>query len=71
MEDIDEIIEDYPDITDKKAIGTSVLGNKIYVVKIGKNVRKGRPLLRPMVKIVANMHGDEPLGMELMPFLIR
>ena len=34
-------------------------------------VRRPRPLLRPMVKLVANIHGDEVVGRELLIALAR
>ena len=71
IDDIEKVIENYPNITHKEIIGNSSWGKKINVIKIGWNIKEGRPLLKPMVKIVANMHGDETMGMELMLLLIR
>ena len=34
-------------------------------------VRRPRPMLRPMVKLVANIHGDEVVGRELLIALAR
>ena len=39
-------------------------GRKLWVVKIASD--KTRPDLKPMVKYVANMHGNEAVGRELM-----
>ena len=40
------------------------LGRKLWVVKIA--TEKNRPDLKPMVKYLANMHGNEAVGKELM-----
>ena len=40
------------------------LGRQLWVVKIASE--KNRPDLKPMVKYVANMHGNEAVGRELM-----
>ena len=37
----------------------------------GGGVREERPVMRPMVKYVANMHGDEAVGREMMMALVR
>ena len=71
MDDVDEITKAFPNITMKELIGQSTRKKDIYAVKIGWNVKEGRPLLRPMVTIVANMHGDERMGLEMMLILIR
>ena len=39
-------------------------GRQLWVVKIA--LEKNRPNLKPMVKYVANMHGNEVVGRELM-----
>merc|ERR1712223_1982413 len=43
---------------------TSVQGRQLWVVKIATESK--RPDLKPMVKYVANMHGNEAVGRELM-----
>ena len=67
MDDVDEITKAFPNITMKELIGQSTRKKDIYAVKIGWNVKEGRPLLRPMVK----MHGDERMGLEMMLLMIR
>ena len=71
LAEVDEITKSFPNITMKQVIGKSTTKKDIVAVKIGWNVQQGRPLLRPMVKIVANMHGDERMGLEMMVVLIR
>merc|ERR1719410_1492575 len=46
-------------------VGDSVLGGKILGVTITKDVNT-RALLRPMVRYVGNMHGNEVVGRELL-----
>ena len=68
---MDEVTSAYPNIIMKEIIGKSVKEKDIVCVKIGQNITAGRPLLRPMVKLVANMHGNEVMGLEMMIKLIR
>ena len=55
----------YPEMVLVYPIGKSVNGNFLWVTRIStevpdsKNRKQRRKLLKPMVKIVANMHGNE------------
>nr|AMO02545.1 carboxypeptidase D [Tityus serrulatus] len=60
----------YPNITDVYSVGKSVQGKDLLVFKIARNV-KYRDLGKPMFKYVANMHGNEALGRQLLVFLAR
>src|SRR5437016_6138371 len=62
---IQEMEKIFPKIVKIYSIGKSVNGLELWVLNIAENVNKQRPLLRPMVKIVANMHGDETVGRSL------
>ena len=55
----------FPDLVKLYSIGKSVDGLEMWTIHVAENVKEPRPLLRPMVKIVANMHGDETLGRAL------
>jgi len=68
---LDSISEKFPDITKRVTIGKSVQGRQLAGIVIGQGVRQGRPLLRPQVKYVANIHGDEAVGRELLLGLAR
>ena len=58
-----------PEITQLEQIGTSVQGRPIYAIKISDNPLQDE--LEPEVKYIANMHGDEIVGRELMVLLIE
>ncbi|XP_050521239.1 carboxypeptidase D [Daktulosphaira vitifoliae] len=72
IEDLFNRIEkQYPEIARVHEIGTSVLGNKILVLEITSNVGRQRTLLKPMFKYIANMHGDETVGLQLLLYLAQ
>lgn len=58
-----------PNLINVYTIGKSVEGREMWVIQLNDNVTQTRALLRPMVKIVANMHGDETLGRSLLLML--
>lgn len=63
----------YPELShiytlDKK----SVEGRKLQVIQVGPHAKSNsRPLLVPMMKYVANMHGNEVIGREIMIILTQ
>ena len=59
----------FPDLVHIYSVGKSVDGRELWVIHVTEQVNESRALLRPMVKIVANMHGDETLGRALMLML--
>lgn len=66
--DLDKLFSDlektYPELAKVYSIGKSVQGRKLLVLQITKDV--GLPHeTRPAFKYVANMHGDEAVGREL------
>ena len=51
---------------------TSVHHRKLWVIQISTDIQKDeREELKPMVKYVGNMHGNEAVGRELLLILIR
>lgn len=60
----------YPHLASVYSIGRSVEGRELWVVKISSNQQQ-RPLLQPAVKYVGNIHGNEPVGRELLLHLIE
>jgi len=67
----EDIVTNYPSIASKYSIGTTVEGRELAVLKLSGGVARERPLLRPLVKLVANMHGNEPVGREMLIALAR
>jgi len=72
MRDIlDKIQADYPDIAERYTIGHSEEERDLMCMRISQGVRNQRTLLKPMVKYVANIHGDEAVGREMLIGLSR
>ncbi|RWS24665.1 Csa-PI kinase-like protein [Leptotrombidium deliense] len=55
----------YPDITHLYSIGRSVQGRELWVLMLTKDPQT-EVLLKPNFKYVANMHGNEAVGRELL-----
>ncbi|CAK9804732.1 Carboxypeptidase D [Anthophora plagiata] len=64
------LAQKYPKLAKVFSIGKSVEGRDLLVLEISENVRE-RKLCEPMVKYVANMHGDEAVGRELLVYLAQ
>ncbi|XP_041442281.1 carboxypeptidase M isoform X2 [Xenopus laevis] len=65
-----DINKNYSSITYLHSIGSSVAGNQLWVLVIGLNPSK-HMIGIPEMKYVANMHGNEVVGRELMLHLIE
>jgi hypothetical protein len=59
----------YPDIVKVFSVGTSGNGHEILAVKLSDNVELDE--VEPEFKYIANMHGDEIVGRELMVLLLE
>lgn len=62
-------VSKFPQIAQMTSIGKSVKGRDLWTIKISKNVQTNDN--RPEFKYIANMHGDEIVGRELMVLLIE
>ncbi|XP_052124767.1 carboxypeptidase D [Frankliniella occidentalis] len=62
---------EHPHLAARRSIGKSVEGRDLWALELRANVGAERPLGQPMVKMVANMHGDETVGRELLIFLAQ
>ncbi|KAJ8712882.1 hypothetical protein PYW08_008186 [Mythimna loreyi] len=60
----------YPDLIKSYSIGKSVQGRQLLVLQLSEDVNTPH-YERPSVKYVANMHGDESIGRQLMIYLAQ
>lgn len=65
-----QLESEHPDIVKLHSVGKSVKNRELWAIEIGRDVKE-RPLLTPMFKYVANMHGDESIGRQLMIYLAQ
>ncbi|KAL1765007.1 carboxypeptidase M, partial [Sigmodon hispidus] len=63
------VAQNYSSITHLHSIGKSVRGRNLWVLIVGKSPKEHRVGI-PEFKYVANMHGDETVGRELLLHLI-
>ena len=70
FERMEEILGDlesrHPDIAQRYSIGLSEEGRQLWCLRITRDIKSPRRSLKPMVKFVANIHGDETVGRELL-----
>lgn len=71
-EQVEEILfqleQKFPNRAKVHFIGTSLEGRRMFALEISANTQQ-RGLLVPMFKFIGNMHGDEPVGRELILFM--
>lgn len=68
---LNKIEKQYPTIARVHDIGVSSLGRSILAIEITSNIGQHRRILKPMFKYIANMHGDETVGLQLLLYLAQ
>lgn len=59
-----EVSVKFPDLVHLYSIGESVQGRQLWVALVSGDVQDDK-FLKPNIKLVGNMHGNEPVGREL------
>jgi hypothetical protein len=67
--DLEQTATRFPEITHLEPGGLSVQGRELWLMKISAHAQRNDQ--RPKILLIANMHGDETVGRELMLYLIR
>lgn len=67
--ELDSIAIEHPAICWLESIGQSVQGRELWFMKISDNVSQEED--EPEFKYISTMHGDEPVGTELLMYLIN
>ena len=64
-----QLAAEYPELAQVVEVGRSSLGQNIVGLRITRDVSQERRLLKPMVRYIGNMHGNEPVGREMLNHL--
>lgn len=69
-DDMTQLLKDvssrFPNLIRLRSIGASVQGRQLWVVVVSDDVQNETKLLKPNVKLIGNMHGNEAVGREVL-----
>jgi hypothetical protein len=68
-EELQNLAKNHPQFFKLMSIGKSVKGKELWVMKVSDSVELDE--VEPEIKLVANMHGDEIVGRELMILFLK
>ena len=66
---LQSLADQFPHLARIVRLGTSTLGQEILGIRISRGVGEERELLKPMFRYSGNMHGNEPVGREMLNHL--
>jgi len=66
---MNHLVSQFPNLTRLVEVGQSTLGQSIVGIRISRGANTERELLKPMVRYSGNMHGNEPVGREMLNHL--
>ena len=70
--ELEDLADEYPDLTELFSAGTSASGRELWVMRVSDEIEgETTDAHEPKLLYIANMHGDETVGRELMIYLLR
>ena len=61
----------YPKLARMGSIGKSAHGRQLLYIELSTDVNSNASALKPRVRLVANIHGDETVGRELLIYFVQ
>jgi len=75
ISELESLVEEFPELARLYSLGQTHEGRDLAVIQLSQGVHEDRVLLKPMIKLIANMHGNEAVGREMLlslsSFLLR
>ena len=69
VDHLNNLANTYPDLAEVFNIGRSVRGENLTGIRLSSGIRDERKLLKPMVALIGNMHGNEVVCREVLTHL--
>ena len=66
---LQSLVDQHPRLASLVTVGSSSLGQQILGIRITRGVTGEREMLKPMFRYSGNMHGNEPVGREMLNHL--
>jgi len=71
VRELDSLVDRFPQLSRIYSLGNTTENRELIVIQISLGVTEDRVRLKPMMKLIANMHGNEAVGREMMVALSR
>ena len=66
---LNSLASNFPDLAEVFIIGRAVRGENLTGIRMSSGIRNQRKLLKPMVALIGNMHGNEVVCREVLTHL--